>query len=766
MEVLVLKCDDYNVTIKTRDIISPWRRFGNRVPEAATYCDYSTTHDETELHLLQVHQDGKTELLLRGVGKEWVGLPPVMFETEVYHFFIEFTCPLIGVPTINHPKREITECFDYYKGMLTGSINFLNNPGTFVLSFSYVKQDGSHITDSISLEVVSPKLDTKQDLNNIKRLINAEYENYVYEYLTLTFQTYAINRSDKENNEIIWLSIFNQIIEPYFQACRFIIQHANKRAHKRHVYSRPDRITNWQARQEELYVERGEDAERFRYRHEQTEHSINTKENRFVKHTLLYLQKQFVTVFEELKAAYGDELSQTAIDRMTEYTDTFRMLLNSKFYRSVGKYEGHLQESAVLQQRSGYRNIYKYWQMLKCGLALEHGNTNIGMKQVWRLYEIWCFLVIKRLVCKILGLSPKDPKMFELGFIVEDKPKMIESFEQKDVDYHVTFIHPQTHTKVELWYQHPYSLNSSTTEHSETTLQVPDIVLNVTKPNSGITLTYLFDAKYRVLDDRNSNTPTDEPVQDTINAMHRYRDAIYYGSRQDENGLNYPQNKEVIGGYILFPGRVSEADKLENKYFLRSIKSVNIGAYPLLPKKIVGDVDSDDLDLVECGKLEEDLRRIILDATPLQQLQNCIPQKGLYYTEDAPKDAIVYVGYVKSTNPFYGDFLNNRAAMYYTGGEDTRPNLDIQRIKYFMPIIKGKVSGIYKVTAINAARKSEKNANNDNADDGIRFFLMLDAFTEFGDAVPVGNALHNADWMTLDDSRRKYQLLQEGGGAR
>jgi hypothetical protein len=67
------------------------------------------------------------------------------------------------------------------------------------------------------------------------------------------------------------------------------------------------------------------------------------------------------------------------------------------------------------------------------------------------------------------------------------------------------------------------------------------------------------------------------------------------------------------------------------------------------------------------------------------------------------------------------------------------------------------------VTAINAARKSEKNANNDNADDGIRFFLMLDAFTEFGDAVPVGKTLRNADWMTLDESRRKYQLLQEGG---
>ena len=219
----------------------------------------------------------------------------------------------------------------------------------------------------------------------------------------------------------------------------------------------------------------------------------------------------------------------------------------------------------------------------------------------------------------------------------------------------------------------------------------------------------------------------------------------------------------MIGGYILFPGRVSEADKLENKYFLRSIKSVNIGAYPLLPKKLVGDIDAMDFDLVECGKLEEDLRRIILEATPSQQLQNSIPQKGLFYTEDAPKDAIVYVGYVKNTNLFYNDFLNNCASMYYTGGEDTKPNLDIQRIKYFMPIIKGKVNGIYKVTAINAARKSEKNANNDNSDDGVRFFLILDEFISYGDSVPGGKTLHNAEWMTLEESKAKYEELKKGG---
>lgn len=687
--------------------------------------------------------------------------PPVLFETEVYHFFIEFSCGIIGTPRVNHPRREIADCFDYHKGMLTGNINFLNNPGTFVLSFSYVKANGEHVNDSLTMDVVSPKLDTHRDLLNIKRLINAEYENYIYEYLSLTFQSQAIARSKNNNSKIIWLSIFQQVIDPYFRACRFIMQHTNRRAQSHDEYSRPEKIKRWDRQEEERYAEHGREAERFYYRHSVTEPTINTKENRFVKHTLEYLQKKFDRVFGSLHEEQGEDLSEQAMEQVRDYRQTFKSLLSSKFYRSIGKYEGHLQESAVLQQRSGYRNIYKYWQMLKSGLTLEEGNISIGIKPIWRLYEIWCFLVMKRLVAKILDLNPDDPKVYELGLIQEDKPRMMESFEQKDLDYQVVYRHPQSGTVVELSYQHPYSINSGKEEHSETTLQVPDIVLNITKPGSDITLTYLYDAKYRVLDDRRQDSPTDEPVQDAINAMHRYRDAIYYGSRQDDSQGHHPSSKEVIGGYILFPGRVSDLDKLEDKYFSKSIKSVNIGAYPLLPAAFVPDADFRTEQLIECPKLEDDLRRIILEETPLEQLRDSVPQKGLYYTDAKPKEPLVYVGYVKADNPFYQDFLSESASMYYTGNDDTPADLDIQQIDYFMPIVGGKVSGIYEVTAVNAARKSQKKVYSSNPNDGVRFFLILGDFISFGSAVNTHNMLHNGQSYTMEEAREKYKLLSK-----
>lgn len=225
------------------------------------------------------------------------------------------------------------------------------------------------------------------------------------------------------------------------------------------------------------------------------------------------------------------------------------------------------------------------------------------------------------------------------------------------------------------------------------------------------------------------------------------------------SGYYHPQSKEVIGGYILFPGRVSDADKLDEKYFSQSIKTVNTGAYPLLPSEYKEGVKLKDLQLVECGKLEEDLRRIILEDSPSVQLRESVPQKGLVYSTE--KDAIVYVGFVRQDNPFFDDFLNNRAEMYYTGGEDTKPNLDIQSIKYFMPLIKGKINGVYRVSAINAARKKDKQLNEKTANDGVRFFLMLDEFIPFGESVDVKNKMHNADWITIEDARKVYNDLQK-----
>lgn len=333
---------------------------------------------------------------------------------------------------------------------------------------------------------------------------------------------------------------------------------------------------------------------------------------------------------------------------LESYDKKFKKFLAAPFFKKVGDFEGFRQESAVLQQRSGYSQVYKTWLMLKNSLDLVDGKTDIGMKKIWELYEIWCFLIMKRLVAKVLGLDLHNKNEVE-----ENKGEMLDLFIDSKVRHDITF---KAHNgdEVRLEYQHTYNRRSEDMK-TVTTEQRPDIVLEIVKNNylneagKSFVLTYLYDAKYRVQDDEaqgaldsGENIDTaDYPLPDAINQMHRYRDAIYYSM---DNSIR-PHGKEVIGGYILFPGR-TDGKKIESRYFYKSIKQVNIGAFPLLP----ADKDHKD-DLVQCDLLERHLREILLEDSVIEHVKNSIPQKGLTYTfapEDA--DSVVLIGYCRDND--------------------------------------------------------------------------------------------------------------------
>ncbi|MGN0225676.1 MAG: LlaJI family restriction endonuclease, partial [Prevotella sp.] len=63
------------------------------------------------------------------------------------------------------------------------------------------------------------------------------------------------------------------------------------------------------------------------------------------------------------------------------------------------------------------------------------------------------------------------------------------------------------------------------------------------------------------------------------------------------------------------------------------------------------------------------------------------------------KEKNVYVGYVKSSNPDYELFLGNTATSYYSGHIDLG-DINIQSLKYLLPLIGGKVVGFYEIDAV------------------------------------------------------------------
>lgn len=164
--------------------------------------------------------------------REWPFVHPVIFETNEYQFAVEFrhlqnTESDRHKPRVLHQLKSVGEGFKFYKtgthtGILVGSIDFMNSPGKFKFSFEYRNEEGELKKDSFEMYVASPKLDTKNDLYQIISLINEEYENYVFDYLTLTFSSFSTTRAEK-NNSIIWLSIFKDVIDNYFKNVRFVM---------------------------------------------------------------------------------------------------------------------------------------------------------------------------------------------------------------------------------------------------------------------------------------------------------------------------------------------------------------------------------------------------------------------------------------------------------------------------------------------------------------------------------------------------------------
>lgn len=649
MDVLVFECDDYKLIVSTGSIDYAWARFARRVKDSAqSYCDYrSSKEGKLSLYMPYGEHIGMTMLNPDVKRTEWVNKHPVFFETCEYQFAVELkniydTSHERMLPRVRHQIKSIGDAFKFYKngshsGILVGSIDFLNSPGKFDFVFEYRDKEGTLVKQSMEMYVASPKLDTKKDLQEIITLINEEYENYVFDYLTLTFSSFSLKKAER-NNSIIWLSIFKNVVDSYFKNVKFIMSRPNNKPVRKTYTARPAKIRRWSQQEAERFADRRYDAENYYYRYEVTENTTNTKENRFVKYSLRVLDKKFNEVFNEVSGLYKD-MDESERNNLYEYKMMFKRMRSNVFFKKVGEFEGFRQESSILQQRTGYSQIYKSWLMLKNSLDLVEGKTDIGMKKIWELYEIWCFLIMKRLIAKVLCIDLSDKER-----VIENKNEMLDTLLNSGMTHEVVF-KADNGDFVKLEYQHTYNRRSKDEMKTTTTEQRPDIVVSI-KKSDGFTLTYLYDAKYRVQDDVNDSELdegvdidiADYPLPDAINQMHRYRDAIYYAMKDDVR----PRGKEIIGGYILFPGR-TEGDKIENRYFYQSIRKVNIGAFPLLP------ADSEHKDqIVQCNLLEKHLREILLEESVMEHIKDSVPQKGLAYSI-APEDEnmLVLVGYSK-----------------------------------------------------------------------------------------------------------------------
>ena len=526
--------------------------------------------------------------------------------------------------------------------IIFGSINYRNQVGRTDIKVLY-ECYGEEKCLSFTTEVLSYKMDYRTDMRNVIRDIEEEFAMLSYSFLKETYLTFKT--SDKDSTDLIWWQIFRECFDKIINATRIIINNPKRRLQTLVRYERAERMPYMPSDLENEYEEFKNDPSHL-YRMEEMYLSKDTIENRFLKYALQNIADRFKRVqrniFSILKADNLDIRRQIML-MDAELTS----VVNDPFFRGIGVFRGFSQDSLVMKQAAGYRDVYEYWIILQCGYDLQEGIMQLEVKDISELYEIWCFIKVKNIVLHILkdkAVPQVNGRNLEGNFIktLTHGAKSEVTFYRNDVpDVQIASVMYNATTDDEECLSDESKISENTDIEkttSKTTEQRPDIVLRLSKSEDGIQYTYLFDAKYRIRDTTIPlNGGVDVPPVDAINQLHRYRDAIYYTQANDDK-----LKREVIGGYVLYPGNLNK-EQFIGSYYQRSIDEVNIGAFPLKPGgqwmslyDTNGDVSELLLDpLSSEDVLYQQIESWLNDGHSYQTLlESSIPQKGLVYQKE------------------------------------------------------------------------------------------------------------------------------------
>ena len=263
-------------------------------------------------------------------------------------------------------------------GELYGTLNFRNQVGETNFRFFYKKMDcNKEFELAFETEVLSYKLDYRSDLQSIIRDVEQEYAMLSYSFMKETYLSFRSGNTT--STDLIWWQIFKSCYQDILTYASVIIDRPKRRLRVVPKYERAERLPFIpQELEKEYHVYR--DMPAYQYRTEELVLSHDTIENRFLKYALKEMAARFVNVHQHIMKVMrlGDE-QQLSADIQHIDAELLR-LVNHPFFRGVGVFKGFLQDSLVMKQAYGYKEIMQCWIKLQCGYELEDGT----MKLDWR----------------------------------------------------------------------------------------------------------------------------------------------------------------------------------------------------------------------------------------------------------------------------------------------------------------------------------------------------------------------------------------------
>ena len=573
-DILTLKTADFELSVWSKDLAKPQDLL------AKTHADRGIDLSPSILRFspaLKVFELMPSDEALTEQALTELSLPePLFFENKHYEceFLFDDRVSQIPKPKLVHRLSSIEDSFHYKRRTLRGSINFGNDIGWFRLGVRY-QMAGRVITQYLSFEVQPTKMVMSTDLKEMYEAIDKLYPLWRFSLVQKTDQELAKSRKPHERFPLLWLA--------HFQGLRLDLEKGVKRIcnapHTRLLpYQYAVRAERLRGRlspklEERVAVHLHQNETHHRYQITGQRLSLDTPENRFVKMVLIRCSKDithFKKCAEQEDRLRNDSgrLAKSFYDELDSWKRPLEQLLNRPLFAEVGSYDGQNSESLVLHQRDGYSGVYRIWQELKLYLDVFGQDAAISMKSIAELYEVWCFLEVRRLLLTLgfeeVSQSKSAMKGKGLEKTLSEGFKAAFHLERAD-GIKIRLAHEPAFSKPEdnkPSFDKIYSWNIK---------QIPDILLEATFA-SGEKVHWIFDAKYRIANDGCA-------PDDAINQMHRYRDALIHIHKADDGG--HEKSRPILGAYVLYPGWFDEASDC-NPY-QNAIEAVGIGGFPLLP---------------------------------------------------------------------------------------------------------------------------------------------------------------------------------------
>lgn len=568
-EFIELKTEHYECIVSSADVTSRQKRLAQTLEQRGRIKSDSFVRFSPAIKLLNEEK----------VLEEYAIKNPVLFENKQYEFEFVFENSLKrgfanSPPHVEHRLRAIEEAFEYKSrsNALRASINTGNDIGWFKLELVYELR-GKEFRQAFSFEVLPTKMDMATDLRIINDAIDLEFPLWRFSLAEKTQHQMQAVKKPHPQFSLLWLAQFEILWGDLNKGLKQIVNAPHSRLIGIQQNMKLDRLKGRLSSRLEQKITHAKSEKNWekRFQINKKQLNIDTPENRFIKAVVATSIKKLTIIARQSRqhqrSPDKQRLSASFFNTLGKWQSSMQYYHRQPMFREIGEFSGLTKESLVLQQKPGYARVYRIWQQLKWHLALLEGQNNLSLRNISELYEIWCFLEVRRILLK-LGFEESQSTrvpMINNGIEVSMKDGMRGAFNFKRKDG----------IKIRLAHE-PVFNNAGSPIKSWITTQIPDILLQVSFTD-GQEFVWIFDAKYRIKED--SNEQNDLAPDDAINQMHRYRDALIHQNKSNTEQVE--KSRPVFGAFALYPGFYSQKS-VPNPYE-EAINEIGIGAFSLLP---------------------------------------------------------------------------------------------------------------------------------------------------------------------------------------